>query len=239
MTRLRTLTRMALHEMWISFRLIAVVGLPMLGGILVIGLPPEFGGVTAIGGAAFWYAIVAGAAICVASGVAAGTMAHERRRGTVAWMAVRAVPRAAVLFSWFVAIGLLLTVGIAVGSIGAWLAALTHAESPPDVVPFAAALVATVGASLAAVALGLLIGAVLRPLPAVLVALVLTGAVLAAAILQPAGGLLLPTGGIGLLSHLDALVRPISGALESTGVALAVAALLLAAAGAVLERSDL
>jgi len=32
--RLWTLTRMALHELWISFRLIPLVGLPVVGGML-------------------------------------------------------------------------------------------------------------------------------------------------------------------------------------------------------------
>jgi len=71
--RLGTLTGMALREMWISFRLIAVIGLPMIGGIAVTALPPDVAGVTAIGGAGFWYAIVAGAAISLASAVAAAS----------------------------------------------------------------------------------------------------------------------------------------------------------------------
>ena len=137
MNRLRTLSWMALHEMWISFRLIAVLGLPLLGGLLAIVVPPDLAGVTAVGGAGFWYAVGAGVAIAIAAGLAAGTMAHERRRGTVAWMAVRAVPRSAILLSWFVAFGLLLAAGIVLGSIGAWLAALGRAEATPDAIPFA------------------------------------------------------------------------------------------------------
>ena len=39
-------------------------------------------------------------------------------------MAVRAVPRFAVLFSWFLAFALLVMIGIALGSVGAWLAAI-------------------------------------------------------------------------------------------------------------------
>jgi hypothetical protein len=239
MKRLRTLTRVALHEMWISFRLILVIGLPVVGGIAVIALPPELAGATAVGGAGFWYAVSASAAICIASGLAAGTMAHERRRGTVAWMAVRAVPRSAVLFSWFVSYGSLLTAGIALGSIGAWLAAIARADSPPDFGPFAAAIVATAGAALVSVAGGLLFGTFLRTLPATLLALVLSAAILAAALAGPLGGVPLPTGGIGLLAHLDASTRPVGDALQSAGAALAAAALLLVLAGAGLERSDL
>jgi ABC-type transport system involved in multi-copper enzyme maturation permease subunit len=239
MKRLWTLTRMALHELWISFRLIAVIGLPVLGGMLVIAVPSDLAGVTAVGGAGFWYAVAACAAISIASGLAAGTMAHERRRGTVAWMAVRAVPRSAVLFSWFVAFGMLLTVGIALGSIGAWLAATSRAEAPPDVVPFAAAIGATVCAAFVCVAAGLLIGIFLRTVPATALALVLGAALLAVAIVTPLRGLPSPTGGISLLAHLDAAARPIGYALQSAGVALAAAAVLLVVARLALERSDL
>jgi ABC-type transport system involved in multi-copper enzyme maturation permease subunit len=238
-TRLGTLTQMALREMWISFRLIAVIGVPMVGGLAVIALPSEVAGVTAIGGAGFWYAIAAAAAICISSALAAGTIADERERGTLAWMAVRAVPRAAVLLSWFVAFGMLLAAGIAIGSVGAWLAAVARAEAPLDVIPFAAAVVATAGLALVGVACGLLIGTLLRSVPAILVVLALGAALLAASIVTPLGGDLRPTEGIGLLAHLDAAARPIGSALQSTGLALAAAAVLLVLAGVVLERSEL
>lgn len=239
MRGLRTLTRMALHEMWISFRLIPLIGLPLVGGMLVSAVPPELAGETAVGGAGFWYAISAGAAICLASGLAAITLAHERRRGTLAWMAVRAVPRSAVLASWFLAFAILLMVGIGLGSIGAWLAAIARAETSPDAIPFAAAVAASVGAGLAAVAAGLLFGTVLPRWPAVLLAIGLSGALVAATIVAPATAIASPTGGIGLLAHLDAFSRPMAGAFQSAGAALAAAALLLVLAGAGLERSDL
>jgi ABC-type transport system involved in multi-copper enzyme maturation permease subunit len=233
------LTGMALREMWISFRLIPVIGLPMIGGMAVIALPPDVAGVTAIGGAGFWYAIVAGAAISVAAAIAAGTIANERQRGTVAWMAVRAVPRSAVLLSWFLAFGILLSAGIAIGSVGAWLAAVARAEAPPNVVPFAVAILAAGGVALAGVAIGLLIGTLLRTIPAMLLALALCGTALALSVAVPLGGALLPTEGIRLLAHLDDAARPISDALRSTGLALALAATVLVLAAAALERGDL
>src|SRR5207247_1597551 len=122
MTRFRTLTGMALHELWISFRLIPLLGLPVVGGLLISAIPPEYAGETAVGGAGFWFAVIAAVATCLAAGLAALTMAHERHRGTVAWMAARAVPRAAVLFSWFLAFAILLILGLAIASVGAWLA---------------------------------------------------------------------------------------------------------------------
>jgi ABC-type transport system involved in multi-copper enzyme maturation permease subunit len=239
MNRLRTLSWMALHEMWISFRLIAVIGLPLLGGLLAMVVPPDLVGVTAVGGAAFWYAVGASVAIAIAAGLAAATMAHERRRGTVAWMAVRAVPRSAILLSWFVAFGLLLAAGIVLGSVGAWLAAVGRAEATPDAMPYAAAVGATIGAGLVAVGAGLLVGTFLPTLPAGVLGVGLGAVVLAAAVGTAPGGLPTPTGGISLLAHLDGAVRPVGEALTSAGAALGVAAVLLVLAVMGLERSDL
>ena len=239
MRRLRTLTRMALHELWISFRLIPLVGLPVVGGMLVSAVPPEFAGETAVGGSSFWYAVTAAVAISIAAALAALTVASERRRGTVAWMAVRAVPRPAVLFSWFLGFALLLIVGLALGSLGAWLAALGRAEATPDALPFAAAVGATIATALAAVAVGLLLGAILPTLPATLLAFGVSAALVALPFLAPLSAIPLPLGGLGLLAHLDSAARPVAGALQSAGAALAVAAGLLLLAGIGLERSDL
>jgi len=239
MRGLLTLTRMALRELWISFRLIPLVGVPVLGGMLVSAIPPEFAGETAVGGASFWYGVAAAVGICVASGLAALTMALERRRGTAAWMAVRAVPRSTVLVSWFLAFALLVCLGLALGSVGAWLAAIGRAESSPDALPFAAAVAATAGTALVAVAAGLLIGTTLPTLPATIVAIAVTAPLVVAAVLAPLSAFPLPTGGLALLTHLDSAVRPVAGALQSAGTALAAAAVLLVLAGAGLERSDL
>jgi ABC-type transport system involved in multi-copper enzyme maturation permease subunit len=230
---------MALHELWISFRLIPLMGLPVVGGMLVSAVPPQFAGETAVGGASSWYAVAAGLVFCLASALAALTMAHERRRGTVAWMAVRAVPRSSVLFSWFLAFAILLIVGLAFGSVGAWLAAIGRAETSPDPLPFAAAVAAAAGTALAGVAAGLLIGTTLPTLPATLLAVGVSAPLVIAAFVAPLSALPLPIGGLGLLTHLDSAVRPVAGGLQSTGAALAAAAVLLVLAGVGLERSDL
>jgi hypothetical protein len=235
----RALTRMAMHELWISFRLIPLVGLPVVGGLLISAVPPEYAGETAVGGSGFWFAVVAAVAICLASGLAALTMAHERHRGTVAWMAARAVPRAAVLFSWFLAFSLLLILALAIGSVGAWLAAIGRAETTPDAIPFAAAAGAAVATALAAVAAGLLIGTGLPALPATLLALAVTAPLVVIPFIAPLSGIPLPLGGLGLLTHLDSAGRPVAGALQSAGSALACASVLLVLAAAGLERSDL
>lgn len=239
MRRLRTLTGMALRELWISFLLVPIIGLPVIGGIVVIAMPGEIAGVSAIGGAGFWYAVTAGGSICVAAALAASTIAHERRRGTMAWMAVRAVPRPAVLLSWFVAYGLLLAGGIALGSIGAWLAAAARSEAPIDPVPFVAAVAAVACTALATLAAGLFIGTVLGRWPAAITALLVCTTLLAATLFGPLAGMLLPTAGFGLLADLGSAARPLGAALQSAGTALATAAGLLVVAAVFLERADL
>jgi hypothetical protein len=89
------------------------------------------------------------------------------------------------------------------------------------------------------VAAGLLIGTTLRTLPATLLAVAVSGPLVAVAFLLPLSVIPLPLGGLGLLTHLDSAVRPVAGALESAGAALAAAAVLLVLAAAGLERSDL
>jgi ABC-type transport system involved in multi-copper enzyme maturation permease subunit len=239
MRRFRTLTRMALHELWISFRLIPLVGLPVVGGMLISTIPPEYAGETAVGGAGFWFAVVAALATCIAAGLAALTMAHERRRGTLAWMAARAVPRAAVLYSWFLAFTILLVIGLGIGSVGAWLAAIGRAETTPDAVPFTAAAVGAGATALAGVAAGLLIGTTLPTLPATLLAIAITAPLVVAPFLLPLNQVPLPIGALGLLANLDSAGRPVAGSLQSAGAALATASVLLVLGAAALDRSDL
>jgi hypothetical protein len=239
MRRLLTLTRMALHELWISFRLIPLIGLPVVGGMLVAAVPPEFAGETAVGGAGFWFAVAGAAVVASATAMAALTMAHERRRGTLAWMAARAVPRPSVLFSWFLGFAILLVLGLALGSVGAWLAAIGRSETTPDAIPFGAAVGATAATALAGVAVGLLIGTLLPSMPATILALAVSAALVAVPFVVPLDAVPLPLGGLAILTHLDSAARPVAGALESAGAALAAAAAVLVLAAAGLERSDL
>jgi hypothetical protein len=90
------------------------------------------------------------------------------------------------------------------------------------------------------IGLGLLIGSVLAPIPASLLALLLAGGLG----LVGFGGWLpadlpLPSGILPLLAELDIATRPLATALPLTGVALAIAAGLLLAAAAALQRADL
>jgi hypothetical protein len=92
---------------------------------------------------------------------------------------------------------------------------------------------------MAGVAAGLLIGTTFRALSATLLALAVSGALVAVAFLVPLSAIPLPLGGLALLTHLDSAARPVAGSLQSAGAALTAAAVLLILAAAGLERSDL
>lgn len=239
MSRLPALTRLALRELFISYRLVPIIGLPIVAGLVVSVVPPELAGLGAVAGAAHWLAIGLTVALPVIGAIAAATLAAERGRGTLAWMAVRAVPRSAVVMAWFVAFAALLTVGVAFGGAGAWLAALERAETPLDPGPFSVAVAGTLGIGLLAVALGLVIGSLMGPRRAAVLTAVLCGAALASTLVLPLADHQLLTGALAVLNGLDQAIRPIGDAVGSAGLSLTCAASLLVIAAAAIEHADL
>ena len=123
MSRLLALVGLAAHELWISYRLLLLLTLPLLGGLAVGAIPAGLAGLRAVDGAARWYAISLCASVGIGAAVVSGTLAAERRRGTIAWMVVRAVPRSAVQLAWFIVVGGVMVFGIALGAAAAWLTA--------------------------------------------------------------------------------------------------------------------
>ena len=231
MSRFATLVLLAVRELWISFELLAMLAVLLLAGMAAALGPLAF---AAEPQAAYGVALAAACVVCAA--VAALGLAGERAAGSLAWLAVRAVPRAAVLLSWLIALAAVAVAGLAVATLVAWLAVM---EQPAGAI-FALLLgTAASGATvLLALSIGLLAGALLPgPLAAALAALA-TAALTAAALL--AGPLpLLPSGGLGLLVRAEEQAEPLRVALQSSGVALVLSAALLAVTIAALERDDL
>jgi ABC-type transport system involved in multi-copper enzyme maturation permease subunit len=237
--RFATLVGLALRELWLSYRLLA-----MLGGLVVAALPvallPQLPTPT-LAGATFdrpaWFAAALAAALALVAGIAAGTISGELRRGTLAWLAVRAVPRTTVLLAWFGAFALVLALGLAAS---AALAASSLGDTLDGSRPgaFMAVSGAIAAAGLAATASGLLIGTLLRPVAAVLVTLIIVGGALLAGLFIPSAWSP-PATGLAILAGFRDATRPIADALRSSGIALAVAAGLLLMAAARLERVDL
>ncbi len=230
--RVSALTGLALRELWISYRLLLLLAAAIAGGI-VSALRPDLGSDPAT--------LALGIAGCgvVVSAVAAASLAAERRQGAVAWLVLRAVPRSSVLLAWFTAITAPVVLGLAAGAVLAWLALVGGPSQPLDPTAFAALGAAAAVTVLQALAIGLLIGALARPLLAAVLATSVSAAGLGAGFLLRVDASLLPTAGLGLLAQATSLDRPLSVGLGSLGLGLATTGLLMAAAAAALTRVDL
>lgn len=239
MNRILALVRLAVHELWISYRLLLLLTLPLLGGLAVGAVPAELAGLRAVDGAARWYAIFLCASVGIGAAVVSGTLAAERRRGAIAWLVVRAVPRSSVQLAWFMVVGGVMVIGIALGAAAAWFTATERLTEIPDAAPLVAATISSAAAALMVLAAAMVIGALpLGPAPASALSLVLSAGVLAAAVAAPMTAPL-PTGGLALLADLSRSSRPVADALQSTGTALVGVAVLLVLAILTLDRADL
>jgi hypothetical protein len=240
-SRFVTVTSLALRELWISFRLLAVLGVlfatslptPFAGELPPVSLPflpPQ--------GALIWFALPLGAAMAVVSAVAAGALGGERTGGSAGWVVVRAVPRSTVLVAWFAAFALLLILGTVAAATVVWLS-LEPLLVGSALDAFATTVGASTAAGLACLGAGLLVGAILPPRPAALITLVGTGGTLVAATLLGRPDVPSPLAGLSLLARLDEASRPVADGLRATGVALALTGGLLLTAAAAFDRADL
>lgn len=232
MTPTGVVARLAVRELWISFRLLIVLIAFVAAGAVVALLP------AAVPVTMTRLSVGLGAATIVVSVVAAWSMAEERQAGRAGWLVSRSLPRGSLLAGWFVALAGLAGLALAAAALLGWLAATTVAfrlEAGAYV-----SLILAIGATtLGAIALGLLAGTLLPGRTAA--AAVGAGCLLAgaAAWLLPLDGSLVPGGAYASLAALTETQRSIGPGLRATGVGLAVAAALLVAARAALEDAEL
>lgn len=240
MTRFVVVTGLALHELWISFRLLLVIAAILLASLPAALLPhaltPGLAG--APPDAARWYSLALAGALLLAAVIASVTLARERRGGTAGWLVGRAVPRATVLLAWFTAFALVVIAALVPAAVVGWLS-LENTLPPTGPVPFLAAAGGAAAAGMAALALGLLAGAILQPFAAALATLLLAGPPLLGAATGQWGWVALPGGGLEVLAGLASERRPIADALQAAGIALAICAVLLFVSMAVFERAEL
>jgi hypothetical protein len=242
-SRLLTVTGLALRELWISFRLLVAVGSLVLAVLPFALLPPvelELFGQS-------WtplelFAMGLAAALAVVAGLAAGALAGERRRGTVGWLVSRSVPRPLVVVGWFCAFAVVLLLGLVPAGALAWLSLGGLTESLSGPAALAVPLLAAWAAGAAAVALGLLLGSRLPAIPAAL----LTALLVAAALLPGASGLLpdlaappSPAASLAIIGGLLDAARPIADSLRAAGLSLVAAGAGLVLGAAALGRADL
>jgi hypothetical protein len=228
--RLATLSWLAVRELWISYRLLAILGALLASGIAQALLPGAFPVVLGIGLAA---------TCAVAGFVAAGSVATERRRGTAGWLIVRAVPRAHLTIAWFAAIVPPVVLGLAAAATLGWLAGGATLPDSIGVAAYAGVSAAALGAVVVCAALGLLMGVLIPSGLAAPGAAALAGLAAVAGLVAGPTQPLLPAAGLGLLQGIVDLTRPLSDGLESLGMSLALSAVLVALTGAALEARDL
>jgi hypothetical protein len=225
-------TRLAIRELWMTFRLLLViVGFVGTSAVLVlIPAPPAVTmGRLAVG---------LGLSTVVVAGVAGWSLADERSAGRAGWLVSRSVARAAILTGWFWGLTTIAIVGLAGAGLLGWLA-IYSLPFTFDAAAFVATLVAVAATIVAAISAGLLAGTLFRTWVAgsiVALACVACG-VVAWMVLpdRPA----IPGGAYRLVAELASGQARLSEALQAAGIALALAALLLILARVAIERAEL
>lgn len=232
MTQTGVVARLALRELWISFRLLLVLVAFTGAGAAVALLPaplPTTMGRLALG---------LGMATLVASAVAAWSMADERRTGRAGWLISRSVPRRTFLTGWFAALagvaGLAVTGAAALG----WLAAVSVSVRL-EPIGYAGLAVGIGATTMAAIALGLLAGALLPGRGAATLAMLACLLAGAAAWLLPIDATLVPGGAYAALAALLEPGSSLAPGLRAAGVGLGATAILLVAARAAVEGAEL
>jgi hypothetical protein len=225
-------TRLAVRELWITFRLLALIAGFIGVGALVALLPAPLPTVMER------LALGLGAASILAGALSAWSFADERARGRAAWLVTRSVSRGTLLGGWFAALASLALAGTAVAGLLGWLTA-SAVSLRLDAGTFATLLVGVAATVLVAIAVGLLIGTLLRGPLAVAATVAIVASLGALAWLVPGTGELVPGAAMVDLAALrEGATAPVAG-LRAAGAALVGAALLLVVARLVLERAEL
>lgn len=232
MTQAGVVARLAVRELWISFRLFTVIAAFVAAGAVVALLPAPLP-------TTVWrLAAGLGVATLIAAAVAAWSIADERRAGRAGWLVSRSLPRATLLAGWFVAVGLVALGGLAAAGLLGWLAA-TSVTLRLEPTGYLALLAAVAAAVLAAVGIGLLAGILLSArlaVPLTVGVCLLAGAAAWAGPIDPS---LVPGGAYVALAALTEPGGSAGPGLRAAGIGLACAAVVLAAARMAIERAEL
>lgn len=232
MSQTGTVAWLALRELWMTFRLLVVL-VVHIGAGAVVGLLPAAASVALVR-----LAIGLALAAVVTAAVAAWSMADERLHGRAGWLVTRSVARGTYLAGWFAALALVAAAGGAAAGVLGWLA-IGGATFGTDPTAFPAAVAAVAVTSAAAAALGLLFGSLLRPLAATLAAVATCAVIGGVALVFAASAQWLPGSAYPLLARLAGPESVLPDALRAAGIGLALCSMLLVAARAALERTDL
>jgi hypothetical protein len=221
-------TWLAVRELWISFRLLALLAAYVGVGALVALLPAPAS--TALPRLSVGLA----AAMIVGAAIAAGALGTERVLGRTGWLVTRSISRGTVLVGWFAAVAGVSLLGLGAAAALGWLAA-SPTVTQLQAAAFAAVVGGVVAMSFATVAIGLLFGTLLPPVPAS-VAAAIAGLLLAAASYTVLPDAAAP---LAALAELPSLDRPIAAGVQGAGIGLATTAVALVLARVALGRVDL
>jgi hypothetical protein len=227
-----TVARLATRELWMTFRLLLVL-IVSVGAGAVIGLLPA-----RLPETMTRLAAGLGLAIAVAAAVAAWSLAEERVSGRAGWLVTRSVPRQTYLAGWYFALVLVPAIGLAVGALLGWLAIPRGAATVPpgEYLAVILAVATTLGA---AVAVGLLAGAIVRPRAAMIVTLLVCAGAAGLTVVAQEPAAWLPGGALLLLARVAGSDPVMADALRAAGIGLALTAVVLVACRLALERADL
>ena len=246
MTHAWTLFRLAMLELWTSYRLLAALAVMLAsGGLALVAAevadPASMpGGVPGRPPVGAWFGLALALAVAVVAALVAGALAGERRRGFSGWLVSRSAPRATLVVAWFGAGALVILAGGAISAIVAWLAVISRGTASPDAAAsFAAAAASCLAAAMAAVALGVLAGVTLVPALATLAAGTATAAWLIGMALAVPVAAYVPGGGFVTMATSHLAAQPVAVSLGSAGVSLALAAAMLVLAQVAFARIDL
>jgi hypothetical protein len=227
-----TVARLATRELWMTFRLLIVlivsVGAGAVVGLLPARLPETMARLAA--GLSL--------AIAVAAAVAAWSLAEERVSGRSGWLVTRSVPRSTYLAGWYFALVGVPTIGLATGALLGWLA-IPGGSVTVTPLEYVAVFLAVATTLAAAVALGLLAGAIVRPRVAMVLTIAVCAAAAAATIAAQEPAEWLPGGSLLLLARVTGSDPVLGDALRAAGIGLALTAVIIVACRIALERSDL
>jgi hypothetical protein len=227
-----TVIRLALRELWITFRLLVVL-VAFIGvgaGVALVPAPPAVSFER--------LAIGFGFATVVTSALAAWSLSDERGSGRAGWLMTRSVSRGTYLVGWFGAFAAVTLVGLSGGATLGWLAAAT-VPLGLDGVAFSAVVVAVLAGTWAAIALGLVAGTLANPRLAATIAVVVCSAVVVVSLLVPAVGSATPAGAFIALPRVVGGDAVLPAALRTAGMSLFLAAVLLGAARVAMEHAEL
>ena len=228
MTETAIVTRLALRELWISFRLLLLLAGYVAVGALVALLP-------APATDTLWRLSVGlAAAIVLGAVIAGGALSTERVLGRAGWLVTRSISRSTLLVGWFLALGGASLLGLVAAGLLGWLA-VSSPRPPVEPVVFAVVIAGNAALSLAGIAVGLLLGSLLRPLHAMIGALAL-GVAAVAAIQVLAPDFALP---VATLRELLSVERPVAVGISGAGACLVATAVTLILGRVALGRVDL